>query len=412
MTQILKYGYYEAGTKYNLTHCPTVMKKPLSNVVKLLLITALALFPLRYPTVANADALSSLEDTLEDSRPSNDSNHTIQFVTPTGVESNTDTITLTFDAAAQLFNLTGVNDTDIDLGVDNDGVCDGPFTDKTLAAAAGASVWGVNVNTTSDVITFTAPTNAGAGEITAGRCVQIEIGTNAVGGGANDRINNPGSANYYNLDIAGTFEGGDISSTILVIIATITAEVTVDETLTFTVTGLNGTSCDFGGAAGDITTTSTSIPFASPSANTFIDGCQDLDISTNATDGYLVTVRESDQLQSPATDTIADGTCDSTCSETSNGTWATASNNGLGYCLHDQTGAPSGWAANEQCNDTTPEFKIFPSLGDSEAPETIMSETGSVSGDSVYIGYRLTVSGTQVAGVYSNNIIFVATPTY
>jgi hypothetical protein len=264
------------------------------------------------------------------------------------------------------------------------------------------------VNTTTDVITLTAPSTGTP--ITADRCVQIEIGTNATSGVAGDqRINNPGSADYYDLVVAGSFE--DDGTTLLVIVATITAEVTVSQTLTFTVAGLANTVCDFGGAAGDITTTATSIPFAEPTTETFVDGCQSLTVNTNAIDGYSVTVRESDQLTYD-TSTIADGACDGACTEISNNVWSNSTNNGFAYCLHDQTGAPSGWAAGEQCNDTTPEFKIFPSLADAEAVETVMSEITSVSGDQVYIGYRLSVPGDQTAGVYNNNIIFVATPTY
>jgi len=366
----------------------------------------IATFVINSRTVYAAGDLTKVEDEIEDSRPSVDANHTIQFVTPSGVGVS-ETITLTFDSAAQGFNLTTVDYTDIDLAEDDDGVCDGSWTDKTLADNEGDGIWGVEVNTTTDVIEFTASTTGTP--ITATHCVQIEIGTNATGGGSNERINNPVAANYYDMDIAGTFD--DIGSTWIVVIATITAEVTVAEVLTFTVGGLANTVCNFASGQGDITTTATSIPFATPAVEEFVDGCQSLTITTNAVGGYTVTVRESDQLASSGTP-LADGSCDGSCSGTSNDLWATSTFNGFGYCLHDQTGSPSGWASGEQCNDATPEFKIFQSLGDAEAAETVMSETTGVTADAVYIGYRLSVSGDQTPGVYTNNIIFVATPTY
>lgn len=367
----------------------------------------IATFVISSRSVYAAGDLTKVEDEIEDSRPSVDANHTIMFVTPSGVQVD-ETITLTFDNAGHLFNLTSVDYTDMDIAEDGDNLCNGAWTDKTLAENATTTAWGVNVNTTTDVITLTAPSTGIP--ITADRCVQIEIGTNATSGvGGDQRINNPGSANYYDMDIAGSFD--DIGSTLIVVIATITAEVTVVETLTFTVGGLANTVCDFGGGQGDITTTATSIPFATPTVETFVDGCQSLTITTNAVSGYAVTVRESDQLAASGTP-LADGTCDGSCSETVNDLWADPAYNGFAYCLHDQTGAPSGWASGEQCNDTTPEFKIFPSLGDSEAAETVMSESAGVTADAVYVGYRLSVSGDQAAGVYNNNIIFVATPTY
>jgi len=125
-------------------------------------------------------------------------NHTFEFVTPSGVESSTDAIVLTYQFGSSLASLSAG---DMDLVVDNDGACDGPFTDKTLAATVGVDTWGVGVLGQS--ITFSAPTNAAAGEITAGRCVQILIGTNAAGGV--NQIVNPGSTGSYEVDVTGTF---------------------------------------------------------------------------------------------------------------------------------------------------------------------------------------------------------------
>ncbi|PIR47770.1 hypothetical protein COV06_02130 [Candidatus Uhrbacteria bacterium CG10_big_fil_rev_8_21_14_0_10_50_16] len=124
--------------------------------------------------------------------------HTFAFVTPSGVESSTDTLIVDY---ATGFSLGSVAFGDIDLAVDDDGACDGPWGDKTLASSAGAGTWGASV--AGQIITFTAPTDAALGEITAGRCVQIQVGTHASGGV--NQVTNPGSAASYEVDVYGTF---------------------------------------------------------------------------------------------------------------------------------------------------------------------------------------------------------------
>jgi hypothetical protein len=380
-----------------------------SRTLRVLLTIALILAPyLSLPHIAGAAALTDVTDIIDDSRPTNDTSHEMYFVTDSGVGTS-ETITLTFDDSGDAFDLSSVAFGDVDIAEDDDGACDGAWSDKTLAATATASDWGVNVDTGTDVITLTAPSSGTP--ITAGRCVQIEIGTNASGG--TNEINNP-SAGVYDIDIAGTF--GDTGTMKVVVIATITAQVTVDETLTFTITGQAPGDCvDYSTAGTEITTTAASVNFGSPAANAFIDGCQELDIDTNAAGGYTVTVQESDQLTYSGTP-IPDGNCDGGCAEDTEAAWATNSNNGFGYCMDDFTGdgsatADAGWGTNG-CGDGTTNFKIFAEKDvDSPDIETIMSSAGSTN-DVSDIGYRLTVGGTQAAGVYTNNIIFVATPTY
>ncbi len=147
----------------------------------------------------HASVLTSASLELTTHATNASASHTFEFVTPSGVESSTDTVVLTYQSGFVLTSLSAPGD--MDLGVDNDAACNGPFTDKTLAATAAVNTWGVAV--AGQTVTFTAPTNAAAGEITAGRCVQIQIGTNADGG--LNRIVNPGSTGSYEVDVTGIF---------------------------------------------------------------------------------------------------------------------------------------------------------------------------------------------------------------
>ncbi|GAB4159167.1 MAG: hypothetical protein Fur003_2960 [Candidatus Dojkabacteria bacterium] len=359
------------------------------KLLAVLLVIALILSPL---TRVNASALTSIKDTISDSRPSTASNHEIQFTTPTGITAGQN-ITVTFPSG---FTFNTLTEDDVDVADDGSEL-------TTQSGACPGAQARVELDNTNRIVTITTCTGT---TIAAGSVVRVRIGTNAVssGTGAN-QITNHATPAVYTVAVGGSM--ADSGDALIAIVSTITASVTVDETLSFTVGAVNSGSCNLGG---EITTTSTTIPFGTTAGNAFIDGCQSLTVSTNAAHGYSVTVVESDQLTFGAT-TIADGTCDGACDETTFGTWATSTNNGLAYCVEDKAGAPSGATSGQQCNDATPEFKIFPELG-IETPAQIMSESSGVSSDQIHIGYRLSVPGNQAAGTYTNNIVFVATPTY
>jgi len=160
---------------------------------------------------ARAATVSGLSDKMSRLQAGARANHEIKFVTPTGVDASSDTITLTFESD---FDLSAIDPDDIDLGVDNDAACDGGFTEKSATNTPAAGVWGAAVS--GQVLTLTAPTDAAAGEIPAGRCIRILIGSNAVfESGDSDQIVNPTSAINHSLIIGGTF--GDTGTAYLFI---------------------------------------------------------------------------------------------------------------------------------------------------------------------------------------------------
>lgn len=158
------------------------------------------------PFAARAATVAGYSDTMSTTAASASSDHRILFVTPTGVDASTDTVALTFGSTGT-FDLSGIGFGDIDLGYDATapyGDCAGSFTEKTLAAAPAAGTWGVTV--AGQVVTLTAPTDAAAGEIPAGNCVQIMIGQNAIHQSAGtNRIVNPATVGNRVLSLAGTF---------------------------------------------------------------------------------------------------------------------------------------------------------------------------------------------------------------
>ncbi|MFC1780075.1 hypothetical protein ACFLY9_00050 [Patescibacteria group bacterium] len=372
------------------------MKKQKLNLLKVFLVMSLVVLPLGLNQgVVNAAALTSISDTLEDSRPSTAANHTITFVTPTGVALG-ETITITFPAG--FGGVSSITHEDVDL---HDGTND--HTDAT--DCTGSEEMGVSAS--GQVITLEICAGDG-GNLAASTTVTIEIGDHSVESGTN-QITNHATAAVYTVQVGGTMT--DSGDALIAVVDTLTATVSIDETLSFSVAGVASASCDDRpDVTTEITTTATSVPFGTTTGDEFIDGCQSLTVSTNAANGYSVTAAESDQLTFGGS-TIADGTCDGSCTETTDAAWATDTNNGLGYCLQDVSGTDVQDFSGVQCDDVAPQFKIFPELG-TDTPETIMSNAGVVSGSNAHVGYRLSVSSSQGAGTYTNDIIFVATPTY
>jgi hypothetical protein len=324
----------------------------------------------------HAANLTTISDTLSRIQTSEDANHTIEFVTPTGVDASTDTITLTFDDSGDAYNLTDVTHSDIDLAVDNDGNCDGTWTDKTLDSTAAAGTWGVNVNTTNDVITFTAPTDASTGEITAGYCVQIEIGTNA--GGGSNAITNPSSSGTYITDIGGTF--GDVGSYSVAIVTDDQIDITasVDPTLEVTI---SSNSCALGTLS-----------------STYIETCSyNVTVSTNSTSGYVSTIvadgllrNASDDIDNASGDTVDRG----------------SEEYGVGTSKAGQTVIQNAACTDEDTSASQPASALLTSA------QQFANATGPISSDATTVCHLASVSGATPAGNYSQVATIIVTANY
>jgi len=133
-------------------------------------------------------------------------------------------------------------------------------------------------------------------------------------------------------------------------------------------------------------------------SETFFNAAHTHTVTTNAGGGYVLQVTEDGALKKDGSSpSIADGTCDGSCSTTTAAAWATATNNGFGYTLAGTNAAFSN-----------PNYKVFDSTGF----QTIASNTSTISGDTVDVCYRLSVDGTQQAGLYYNKLTYQAYPRF
>ncbi|MFQ5574739.1 MAG: hypothetical protein ACE5E0_03835 [Terriglobia bacterium] len=130
---------------------------------------------------------------MSSSKAGGAADHTIIFTTASGVDSSTDTITLTFEVG---FSIGSISFRDVDLA--DDGV------EKVLAARAAPGTWGAGVS--GQVMTLTPPTDAPPREIAPSSLITVRVGTNATAGeiGAN-QITSPDSAGSYEVAVGGGF---------------------------------------------------------------------------------------------------------------------------------------------------------------------------------------------------------------
>lgn len=228
----------------------------------------------------------------------------------------------------------------------------------------------------------------------------------------------PGIADDYTIRIQNldsSYSAVDAVDVKIVMVEAVRVTATVEESLSFTIAGRSSgnTHCN---VAADVTTQAYSVPFDSlASANSFVDTAQQLNVSTNADDGYEIRVYEDDELGLNGADSpyIPDTSCDSSCDHTTTDDWTTASNNGFGYSLEEV----SGTDAKFEWEDSTWYAKHFPNYTDgaTEHADTnaeVMSNAGPVDDNAIYVCYRISVSGTQEAGDYYNTIKYIATPQF
>lgn len=379
------------------THTTFSMLQAVAAVATLAVILwSLGIPQLRFAEAANVTYFS---DTLSDSAPSVVSNHTISFVTPTGLVAG-NTITLTFPTG-----FTGVGSLDaqdLDLNVS------GSEQSLINGAASGAN-W--NVTAAGQTIDIT----SGTSTIGTNATVTIEIGTNATTGGTgNTQITNPATTTSYEIEVL--LEGSDSGSTMVAIVDSVTVTASVPTILDFTINGVAGTST-INGATTTATTTSTSIPFGVLTADDRSVAAQDLVISTNAANGFIVTVTADQQLTSNTSD--IDGFQDGSYTTTPT-VWA-APSPVLGQ---ENTYGHWGITTNDASvtSGLTDTFDVAGAgnrfVSASTTPVEVFRHNGPTNGTSqgvgtTRVGYAVEITSLQEASDdYTATLTYVATPIF
>lgn len=154
-----------------------------------------------------------------------------------------------------------------------------------------------------------------------------------------------------------------------------------------------------------------SVPFGSLPINSFVNAAHTMVVSTNAVNGYVVTVQQNRQmgLNGGVAPVIPNTTCDSgTCSFTTNSNWTTASGHpGLGYSLQSVNGASVPFTAGANFSS-----KAFPSSLSGQPAQIVMYGGSVADAQSANLCYRISVDANQAAGAYENQITYTATASF
>jgi hypothetical protein len=330
-----------------------------------------------------AAALTTLSDTQSSLRVSTLSDHTIQFVTPTGIAAGQG-IAVTFPSgyATGTFNVNN-----FDFATSTSAACSG-FTNALLGAAPATLTWGVSVATSTVYIT------SGTAVVPANRCVQIRIGSNAISQASGTSvITNPAAAGPYSISIAGSFgDNGSITQNIITN-DTVSVSATVQQSITFTI---STTTIYFGtlGIGGAKFASSTN-----PNGDTIETIAHTLGIATNAPSGYNVSLRGQTLTNQQAT------------SSTINAMGPTAASSTIGT---EQFGIRASVAGGTGGTvDAT--YSAATSYGfDATATTSASLAVGNVSTNTTTysLRYVANIAGTTEAGTYVADLVYVATANF
>lgn len=349
------------------------------RAVAMLVAFAVVFATLGWRASAEAANLTYVSNTLTDSAPSVLSGHFISFMIPTSSSAlgSGDTITVTFPSG-----FTGVGSL--------------LSTDLTVRVNGGAPETIGGYSTTSLSFSFNG--------VTAATTSVITIQT------VSTKVTNP-STGSYEFTISTPVDTGQ---TRVAIVDTVEVTAAVDTTFDFVVTGL-GTTTSINGTTTTGSTSPTAIDFGTLQIGVIETLAQRLSVTTNARNGFVVTVEQDGNLQSLTgadIDSFSDGTATNTPAA-----WQPPAN----VLLNEDTYGHWGLTSNDSDLNSN-EFNV--GLGGdrwvaaSTTPRAIFSHNGPSDGSTqdygrADVGYQIQISPLQeAADDYSTTLTYIATPTF
>lgn len=365
-----------------------------------LLVVSILLWATGLPTylnLAKAEALTSVSDTLTDSDLSAASGHTINFTVKTALDAD-DAIFVDLDPDGNAFQITSLAVADF---VSPTGV--------TVVAACGVGANEVTLATTSESFTLTVCTGD---SVSADTAISLPIASTT------SVITNPAVANSYIVRIQTLDEGNasnvlDSADTFVAIIDDVVVSAAVDSTFTFTISGVAADTA-VGNETTSTTTSSTAIDFGilDISAGASTTAAQLLSVTTNARNGFTVTVKQDQNLTSSTgadIDTFQDGS-----GQASPIAWVAPA----GTLDQENTYGHFGLSSTDDLNgDEFGNGNLY--VGNfATGTRAIFSHSGPSDGSTAdkgqaYAIYKIAVTSLQEAAPdYTNTLTYVATPTF
>jgi hypothetical protein len=344
-------------------------------VVFSMIITMYGFLPM--PNAANAVSMTSAKDTLSDSDLGVATTHTINFTSTQNVE-DTDYVQAVLHADFGDLLVGGIT-----CGAGNWAAPSAPNTETARCTANAQNV-------------------AGAFSIIIAN------------------VDNPSASGTYEIMLEHRDTNDILIESVQVTIAivdNITMTAHVDATLTFTIDGMlaaetvNGEAC-----TEDTTATTTDFGTLAPDVAKVV--CQELTVATNATEGYIVTVQQDDDLKNSAGDTInsfrdaGDGH-----GTTSPEIWVSPTNTLDAKNEYGHMGLTTE-DADIQTLGGYEDYSGIQFAGlDGTNLTVVMHHDGPADGTTAdkgltQVAYKAEVSALQEAGDYISTLTYIATPTY
>ena len=332
---------------------------------------------------AQAANVTSFSVTLSDSAPSASVDIVVEFTTPNGLDENEDII-LTLENFGGLSSITS---SDIELDVNSAPESIG--TDWTFSQV------GDTIVLTSDT-GVTIPDNAE---------VVIRVGENTSSG--SNQLTNPSTTGAYPVQIE--LDSGDSGETQVAIVDAVIVTATVDTIFTFTITGVNNGET-VNGDTTSTTTTATEIAFGNLTPGTPVVAAQELQVETNASNGFAVTVETDGPFASAAGGVIqnfVEGSDTSTPVSWSSPT---------GNVFDDSTWSHWGLTSNDATS--TISFASGEYVAATTSPTVVFSHDGPADGATqnvgvARVGYKVEITALQpAANDYTTTLTYIATPTF
>ena len=343
----------------------------------------------QYLQTVHATSLTGVSDRLTDSRPAFAANHTIVFTNPSSTAAGA-TISYTFDPTTSAFG-----------SVTSTSLANVTSTGMLLATSTcpGSGAYVTMATTSYNVLTFTV-------------CPSNTIPTGTVSLKISNVLTNPTSMGSYIIRIAAGLNSAD---TRVVVVNGVNVTAAIATTFTFTVSSLPTSTTLLNNATTTGNDSSTTLPFGTIAPNTHAELGQQLNVTTNASNGFAVTIHEDQDMMSSKGNTIhlfANSTALATPSA-----WAAPSNTinnpltyghiGITTDDLDLGGGSFGTSTPKYAGSFNPTSTL-----------TIFSATGTADGVTQNIGaakvaVRIELSPLQAAANdYQNNLIYVATPVF
>ncbi len=372
-----------------------------SESVAFVLILSLLLWvtgaPLYFSHNARAANLNLVSDTLTDSDLGVTSGHTIAFTNESQFNGlgGQDTLRVTLDPDGSNFQITDLDVADF-----------WATTGLTVVSACGGGSGEFTLATTTERFILS---------LCAGKTVATSTPISLVISATSSVITNPNSVNSYRIAVEHLEAGSavlDSGDTRVAIIDDVVVTAAVATSFTFTISGVPA-GVLVNGVTTSTTTATTTIGFGvlPTAANSSTTAAQRLNVSTNAVNGFTVTVKQDQDLTSSANNTI------------------NVFQDGLG------TAAPAAWVAPANTLGSTDTYGHFGLTSDDDintseygtalfvgnfatTARAVFHHNGPSDGTTANIGsttvaYRIAIGSLQEAGNdYTNTLTYVATPIF